>query len=83
MLRGQLKSGLLDGKRRSFGLISQLICRSCASGGKARSPLDIFDRKTKLKQREYSLRLPNHNVFDYLKKEFGFRLFDSLLDIKR
>ena len=81
MLKGRLKAGLLNSRR--FDLISQLICRSCATGEKLRSQFDIFDRKTKLKQREYSLKLPDHNVYDYLRKEFGFRLFDSLLDIKR
>ena len=83
MLKGQLRPSFLGGKGRSTELISQLICRSCSSGEKPRSQFDIFDRKMKLKRREYPLKLPDHNVFDYLKKEFGFRLFDSLLDIKR
>ena len=47
------------------------------------SQFNIFDRKTKLKQREYSLKLKDNHVFDYLKSEIGYRLFDSLLDIKR
>lgn len=81
MLRTPLKASLVNGKQRS--LITQLIGRSSSSDEKPRSQFDIFDRATKLKQREYSLKLPDHNVYDYLRKEFGFRLFDSLLDIKR
>lgn len=76
----RFKSNLLNDKVISSNSIGKLILRLSSA---QRSQFDIFDRKTKLKQKTYSLKLPNHNIYDYLKNEFGFRLFDSLLDIKR
>ena len=75
MIKNQLNSILF--KRSPY---NQLIYRLSSS---QRNQYDIFDRQTKLKQRDYTLKLPNNNVYDYLKNEFGFRLFDSLLDVKR
>lgn len=47
------------------------------------SAMNIFDRKTKLLQKERSCLLSDVHVYDYLKDEVGFRLADRIFDIKR
>ncbi len=43
----------------------------------------VFDRKTKLLQKERALTDPENKLAGYLKDEIGFRLYDNLLDIRR
>ena len=84
MLRKCMGSSSLFGGYRSIFVCStghSFIARSSSS--QQRSQFDIFDRTAKLKQRNYTLTLPDHNVYDYLKNDFGYRLFDNMLDIKR
>lgn len=50
---------------------------------KPKSPLNIFDRKTKRQQKDCAARNPDVAIYDYLKDEFGFRLADRVLDVKR
>ncbi|KAK3878071.1 hypothetical protein Pcinc_017283 [Petrolisthes cinctipes] len=45
--------------------------------------VNVFDRQSKLLQRERAARNPDVAVFDYLKEEVGYRLSDRILDIKR
>ncbi|KAL7290032.1 hypothetical protein TKK_0015761 [Trichogramma kaykai] len=45
--------------------------------------MDIFDRKTKLLQRERAALATDADVYDYIKDEIGFRLSDRVFDVKR
>ncbi|KAK6644928.1 hypothetical protein RUM43_001204 [Polyplax serrata] len=45
--------------------------------------LNIFDRKTKLWQRERAALSDKVESFDYVKNEIGYRLADRVFDIKR
>ncbi|XP_066987438.1 arginine-hydroxylase NDUFAF5, mitochondrial-like [Macrobrachium rosenbergii] len=56
---------------------SRLLCR------KQSNVVNVFDRHTKLLQRERAARNPDVAVYDYLKEEVGYRLSDRILDIKR
>lgn len=47
------------------------------------STLNVFDRHTKLLQRERAAKDPEAELYDYLKEEVGYRLSDRILDIKR
>lgn len=47
------------------------------------SPMNVFDRKTKLLQRERAARNVDVHLYDYLKDEVGDRLSDRVFDIKR
>lgn len=47
------------------------------------SPMNVFDRKTKLLQRERAARNVDVHLYDYLKDEVGDRLSDRIFDIKR
>ncbi|KAK7468204.1 hypothetical protein BaRGS_00036565 [Batillaria attramentaria] len=45
--------------------------------------MNVFDRKAKRLQRDRAAQADDHNVYDYLKDEFGYRLADRICDIKR
>ena len=45
--------------------------------------MNVFDRKAKGLQRERAALAEKVKDFDYLKEEFGYRLADRVLDIKR
>ncbi|XP_025106111.1 arginine-hydroxylase NDUFAF5, mitochondrial-like [Pomacea canaliculata] len=45
--------------------------------------MNVFDRKAKRIQRDRAAVAENHQVFDYIKDEFGYRLADRICDIKR
>lgn len=47
------------------------------------SVMDIFDRKSKMLQRERAANAEDVKVYDYLKDEVGHRLSDRIFDIKR
>lgn len=47
------------------------------------SPMNVFDRSTKLLQRERAARDANVRLYDYVKDEVGDRLADRIFDIKR
>lgn len=47
------------------------------------SIMNVFDRKTKLLQKERAALQPDVHVYDYLKNEIGYRLADRIFDIKR
>ncbi|KAG8336185.1 arginine-hydroxylase NDUFAF5, mitochondrial [Homalodisca vitripennis] len=50
---------------------------------KPESPMNVFDRKAKSKQKERAGGMPDVEVYDYLKSEIGYRLSDRVLDVKR
>lgn len=70
-----------------------LLCRTCrpyeASNVSAMStlppdsPMNIFDRKTKLLHRERAAKDTEVHLYDYIKDEVGHRLSDRVFDIKR
>ncbi|KAL8611954.1 hypothetical protein ACOMHN_062583 [Nucella lapillus] len=45
--------------------------------------MNVFDRKAKRVQRDRSAMSQDHQMYDYLKDEFGYRLSDRICDIKR
>ncbi|KAH0550030.1 hypothetical protein KQX54_016960 [Cotesia glomerata] len=45
--------------------------------------MNVFDRKTKLLQKQRAARAPDVKLYDYLKDEIGYRLADRIFDIKR
>lgn len=47
------------------------------------SPMNVFDRRAKLLQRERAARDANVELYDYIKDEVGDRLSDRIFDIKR
>jgi len=47
------------------------------------SSMNIFDRKTKIHQKNIASQDPNQEVYDYLKSEIAERLADRLADILR
>ncbi|XP_058795168.1 arginine-hydroxylase NDUFAF5, mitochondrial isoform X2 [Phymastichus coffea] len=47
------------------------------------SVMYVFDRNSKLLQRERAAQAPDVNVYDYIKDEVGYRLSDRIFDIKR
>ncbi|CAG5103327.1 Similar to ndufaf5: Arginine-hydroxylase NDUFAF5 [Cotesia congregata] len=47
------------------------------------SVMNVFDRKTKLLQKQRAARAPDVKLYDYLKDEIGYRLADRIFDIKR
>ncbi|XP_068209031.1 arginine-hydroxylase NDUFAF5, mitochondrial-like [Palaemon carinicauda] len=56
---------------------SNLLCRQQSN------VVNVFDRHTKLLQRERAAKNPDVAVYDYLKEEVGYRLSDRILDIKK
>lgn len=45
--------------------------------------MNIFDRNTKLLQRERAAQIADVKLYDYIKNEVGYRLADRIFDIKR
>lgn len=45
--------------------------------------MDIFDRETKIKQREISAQQKDYHLCEYVKEEVGWRTADRVFDIKR
>lgn len=45
--------------------------------------MNIFDRNTKRKQKDWAAKAKDANVYDYIKEEVGYRLADRVYDIKR
>jgi len=60
-----------------------LSSSSPSSSSSSTRAMNIFDRKMKLRQREYGCKLDNFLEFNYLKQEVGFRMADRLFDIKK
>lgn len=45
--------------------------------------MDIFDRESKIKQREISAQQKDYHLCEYVKEEVGWRTADRVFDIKR
>lgn len=45
--------------------------------------MNVFDRKTKIQQRDQIAYDKDYQKYQYIKEEIGFRVFDRLCDIKR
>merc|ERR1712142_848824 len=57
---------------------------SAAAFPKGETAMNVFDRKAKALHRDRSVIIrDDHQVFDYLKEEVGYRVYDRVLDIKR
>lgn len=66
-------------EQRQHGTVRWLSAASAPS----EDIMNVFDRKTKRKQRNQTAHLPNYTVYDYLKDEVGWRMADRVFDIKR
>ncbi|KAI1295670.1 Arginine-hydroxylase NDUFAF5, mitochondrial [Halotydeus destructor] len=55
----------------------------CSVSKSPNKSMNIFDRETKINQKEIAARRPDAELFDYLRDEFGYRLADRVFDIKR
>ena len=60
-----------------------LRAASTAAFPKGETAMNVFDRRAKALHRARSVQGDNHQVFDYLKEEVGYRVYDRVLDIKR
>ncbi|GCC28911.1 arginine-hydroxylase NDUFAF5, mitochondrial [Chiloscyllium punctatum] len=47
------------------------------------SPMNVFDRKMKRRQKNWASSLPESGKYDYLKEEVGSRVVDRVFDIVR
>jgi hypothetical protein len=47
------------------------------------SSMNVFDRSTKLKQRNRTCFDSNYRDYEYVKAEIGYRVADRIFDIKR
>ena len=78
-MRMPLLSHPIVGTRRCcFRFIQQLQSNRSLS-----SPVEVFDRKLKQRQREWSLQIDESSYYDYLRKESAARLVDRIEDINK
>lgn len=49
----------------------------------ANSPMNVFDRRAKMLQKERAALDPEVKIYDYIKDEVGYRLSDRIFDIKK
>lgn len=47
------------------------------------SPMNVFDRRAKMLQKERAALDPEVKIYDYIKDEVGYRLSDRIFDIKK
>lgn len=45
--------------------------------------MNIFDRKTKILQKERSAQQEDYHLYEYVREEIGWRTADRIFDIKR
>ncbi|THD27060.1 NADH dehydrogenase [ubiquinone] 1 alpha subcomplex assembly factor [Fasciola hepatica] len=45
--------------------------------------MNVFDRETKLQQRNRTAALPDPHTYDYIRDEVAYRLADRVCDISR
>jgi len=63
--------------------IHSAAASSTAAFPKGETAMNVFDRKAKALHRDRSVSRDDHQVFDYVKEEIGYRVYDRVLDIKR
>nr|XP_045593824.1 arginine-hydroxylase NDUFAF5, mitochondrial-like isoform X1 [Procambarus clarkii] len=66
-----------------FASVIKRIHTSGFAAQKQNGAVNVFDRHSKLLQRERAARDPDVAIYDYLKEEVGYRLSDRILDVKR
>eukprot|EP00794_Sanderia_malayensis_P016576 gene16576-18262_t len=57
--------------------------RATTTASRPSSVMNVFDRKAKRHQRNVAAKLPDHQVYDYLKDEVACRLIDRFYDVSR
>ena len=74
-----LLSRPIVGSRRCYSRLvrEHQSCRSLSS------TVEVFDRKLKQRQREWSLQIDESSYYDYLRKESAARLVDRIEDINK
>lgn len=65
---------------KSLHLWSRSYLRHASTSGNI---MNVFDRRTKMMQRNRLVRRSNYQQYNYVKDEVGFRVFDRLCDVKR
>ncbi|XP_048392932.1 arginine-hydroxylase NDUFAF5, mitochondrial isoform X1 [Stegostoma tigrinum] len=63
------------------GSIAHLGWRRWSS--RSESPMNVFDRKMKRRQKNWASSIPGSERYDYLKEEVGSRVVDRVFDIVR
>jgi len=64
----------------SFILRTFSVCKVSNSGVKS---VNVFDRRSKLLQRERAASNPDVDNYDFMKEEVGYRVADRVLDVAR
>lgn len=49
----------------------------------SQSTTNVFDRRTKIRQRQLAVSQENSHIYDYLKDEIALNLIDRIADVKR
>lgn len=77
----------MNTNRTIVNLIKLNSIRSFSSSSKIQSKLppslNVFDRNTKLIQRNRTASMPDYKEYEYVKSEIGYRVADRVFDIKR
>jgi hypothetical protein len=85
--RADLPAENIFSRRKLFRTSLMTPLASCAYRQYSSGPKDhimtVFDRKTKKMQRNKTAELENYEVYDYIKEEMGYRMYDRICDIKR
>lgn len=64
--------------KRKISLTNTLVAEK-----KSNSVMYVFDRKSKLLQKQRAAEAPDVDIYDYIKDEVGNRLSDRIFDVKR
>ncbi|XP_045182621.2 arginine-hydroxylase NDUFAF5, mitochondrial-like [Mercenaria mercenaria] len=77
------------GCARMTNVFDRLSClltmssRLFSSQRKGETVMNVFDRRSKRIQRDRTTLMKDYKVYEYLKEEFGYRVADRVLDVKR
>ncbi|CAH1262816.1 arginine-hydroxylase NDUFAF5, mitochondrial-like [Branchiostoma lanceolatum] len=77
------KSGLLRNKPQAWRTPVSATVRLMHAVRQGETVMNVFDRKTKRKQKNWASSRPDHEDFDYLRDEVAFRLADRVCDVSR
>ncbi|XP_078672971.1 arginine-hydroxylase NDUFAF5, mitochondrial-like [Branchiostoma floridae x Branchiostoma belcheri] len=77
--RTYLTSGLLRNKTHE----RRTAVRLMHAVRQGETLMNVFDRKTKRKQKNWAASRPDHQDFDYLRDEVAYRIADRVCDVSR
>ena len=61
--------------------VNHVVCYRCMSSQE--TIMNVFDRKTKRMQKNRTAQMKDYEVYEYVKDEIGYRVFDRVCDVKR